>query len=235
MIKQVFAAVLVASSLLFTSCASDRQVVKKISIMGDSYSTFKNYIPEDYAWWYAQGVNEGGEHNDVKEVNQTWWKLLTDTDKYSLEVNDSYSGSTICTTGYDAKDSTHSAFVTRYKRLGHPDIILIFGATNDSWANSPIGEYKYQDISQEDKKAFRPALAFLLTHIKDYYKKAEVYYILNSELKDEINESVHTICAHYNVPIISLHDIDKQYGHPSIVGMQAIYKQVDQALSTLHK
>lgn len=223
---------LLLSILLMSSCTSSKQESTKISIMGDSYSTFKNYIPEDYAWWYADGKNKGRESNDVTKVQHTWWKQLTDTKPYTLEVNDSFSGSTICTTGYDAKDSTHSAFVTRYKRLGNPDIILIFGATNDSWAGAPIGEYKYTDITTADKKTFRPALAFLLASIKDHYKAARIYYILNSELKPEINESVHTICTHYDVPVIALQNIDKQSGHPSIEGMQAICKQVEQALSS---
>ena len=48
----------------------------------------------------------------------------------------------------------------------------------------------------------------------------------DSELKDEINESVHTICKHYNVPCLDLHNIDKQWGHPSIAGMKSFADQV---------
>lgn len=198
--------------------------------MGDSYSTYEGYIPENYAWWYGQGTTKAGKRNDITKVEETWWKQLAETPGYTLEVNDAFSGSTICTTGYKAADSTNSAFVSRYSRLGNPDVILIFGATNDSWADSPIGEYKYENITTEDKKYFRPALAFLLKHVKKSHKDAEVYYILNTELKPEINESVHTICDYYDVPVIVLKNIDKQSGHPSVAGMRTIYIQVLDAL-----
>lgn len=229
--NKFLSAILIAASLLgVNSCSTVKQDVKKISIMGDSYSTYEGHIPKNYAWWYGKGTTKAGNNNDVTKVDKTWWKQLTDTPGYILEVNDAFSGSTICTTGYDASDSTVSAFVSRYTRLGDPDIILIFGATNDSWAGSPIGDYKYNNITTEDKKSFRPALAFLLSHVKDFHKEASVYYILNTELKPEINESVHTICDHYEVPVIVLKNIDKQSGHPSVSGMRAIYIQVLDAL-----
>lgn len=231
MIKQFVAAFLITVSLFgINSCSTVKNDIKKVSIMGDSYSTYKGYIPKNYGWWYGQGTTKAGDKNDVTKVDETWWKQLTDTPGYALEVNDAFSGSTICTTGYDAVDSTISAFVSRYTRLGDPDIILIFGATNDSWAGSPIGDYKYKNITTEDKKSFRPALAFLLERVKESHKDASVYYILNSELKQEINESVHTICDHYEVPVIVLKNIDKQSGHPSVAGMRAIYIQVLDAL-----
>jgi hypothetical protein len=110
--------------------------------------------------------------------------------------------------------------------LGCPDIILIFGATNDSWANAPIGEYKYEGWTRQDFYAFRPALAKLLDHMTHRYLNTEIRFILNSELKPEINESVNTICKHYGVEVVTLHDIAKQGGHPSIEGMKAIAKQL---------
>ena len=73
---------------------------------------------------------------------------------------------------------------------------------------------------------FRPALARLLSTMKQNYPQAKIYFVLNTELKDWTNESVHTICKHYAVPCIDLHDIDKQLGHPSQKGMKAIADQV---------
>src|SRR5574344_1656725 len=50
-----------------------------------------------------------------------------------------------------------SSLNTRMNNLGDcPDIIFIFGATNDSWANSPIGDYKYADWTRQDMYSFRP-------------------------------------------------------------------------------
>ena len=43
--------------------------VKKVSVLGDSYSTFQGHNPEGYAPFYPN------DRNDVTEVAQTWWSL----------------------------------------------------------------------------------------------------------------------------------------------------------------
>lgn len=198
---------------------------KKVSILGDSYSTFAGMNPEGYAPFYPN------DKNDVTEVAQTWWSLYIKAMGYELDKNDSWGGTTICNTGYGYRDVTATSFNARVDRLGNPDIIFLFGGTNDAWANSPIGEYKYADWTEEDCKAFRPALACLLNKLQTLYPKAKIYSILNSELKEDINESSREICKHYNVQLIELVDIEKQNGHPSIKGMQAICDQLMNAIS----
>lgn len=69
-------------------------------------------------------------------------------------------------------------------------------------------------------------MAKLLSDIRQHYPNIDVYFILNSELKDVINESVKKICNKYQVPVIALHDIDKKNGHPTIKGMKSIADQV---------
>ena len=194
---------------------------KKVSILGDSYSTFKGYVtPDKNLVWYP------ANQNDVTKVEQTWWRQFLNNYGYVLEVNNSYSGSTICNTGYQKEDYSDRSFITRMNNLGNPDIILIFGATNDSWAGAPIGEYKYDSWTREELYSFRPALAYLLNGLQYLYPNASVYYLLNSELKGSIYESVYTVCNHYDVPVVTLYDIDKQRGHPSIAGMKAISEQL---------
>lgn len=39
------------------------------------------------------------------------------------------------------------------------------------------------------------------------------------------------ICRHYGIENIRLHDIDKQWGHPSVQGMQSIDAQVWESVS----
>ena len=45
---------------------------------------------------------------------------------YELERNNSYSGSTVCHTGYKGADYSDRSFITRMVDLGQPDIILVF-------------------------------------------------------------------------------------------------------------
>ncbi len=197
---------------------------KKVSILGDSYSTFKDYNPEGYAPFYPDA------HNDVTEVGQTWWSLYIEAKGYQLEQNNSWGGTTICNTGYFHRDVSSSSFTSRVDMLGDPDIIFVFGGTNDAWAGAPVGEYKYADWTAEDMKDFRPALACLLDMLQKRYPKAKIYSLLNSELREEINESMRVVCKHYAVQLIELHDIEKQNGHPSISGMKSICDQLLEAI-----
>lgn len=211
-------------ALLMAAAFALSAQTKKVSVLGDSYSTYKGYIPENYAPFYPDA------NNDVKDVEQMWWSLYIDAKGYQLEKNDSWGGTTICGTGYGMMDSSRSAFTSRVDQLGDPDIIFIFGGTNDAWAGSPIGEYQYSDWTKEDCKSFRPALACLLDMLMKRYPDAEIYSILNSELREEINESSREICKHYGIQLIELHDIEKQNGHPSVKGMKSICEQLIEAI-----
>ena len=187
---------IILTLMAVVSIAASAQT-KKVSILGDSYSTFQGVGPAHYAPFYPN------DRNDVKEVDQTWWSMFIKAKGYQLEKNDSWGGTTICGTGYGRMDSSRNNFISRVDSLGNPDIIFVFGGTNDAWANSPVGEYQYSDWTKEDCKNFR-----------------------NSELREPINESMREICKHYNIQLIELHDIDKQNGHPSISGMKSICEQL---------
>ena len=60
----------------------------------------------------------------------------------------------------------------------------------------------------------------------DYYTNVEIIFLLNDDLRNEIDESVKTICAHYGVKCIELENIDKINGHPSVKGMKQISEQI---------
>lgn len=222
-----------------------------ISILGDSYSTFQGYIPEGNEVWYFP--NPPIERTDVSDVRQTWWWQLISEGGYKLGINDSYSGATICYTGYNGDDYRKRSFITRLPRVGSPDILLIFGATNDSWANSPIGEFPAQVADNTigpDSLAlvlnnykypvgnnpgslyeFRPALCELLTEAGNRLPGTRIIFIINSELKPEITGSIKEICTRLNVEYIELHDIHKISGHPSRLGMTQIKSQLLDYLS----
>ena len=217
-------------ALLLTVGAANAQK-KSVSILGDSYSTYEGYMTPstNELWYYAKSKPT---QTDVSNVRQTWWYQLINKKGWRLCVNNSYSGATISYTGYDGNDYSPRSFNTRMDNLGQPDIIFIFGATNDSWAGSPIGDFIYEGIKKADLYEFRPALAHMLRWMTDRYVNTEIYFILNTELKDEINTSVKTICEHYGVPVITLTEVDKISGHPSVKGMRQIADQVNSFLKS---
>ena len=130
--------------------------------------------------------------------------------------------------GYRGADFTDRSFITRLRRIPPSDIILIFGATNDSWAGVPI-------LSKENADSalyfFRPAMTRLLTDARNLHPGADIYFILNTELRKDINRAVVEVCREQSVGCIVLHDIEKKSGHPSRAGMEAIATQVLDAIN----
>ena len=169
---------------------------------------------------------EEKRENDVKRVEDTWWYLLINEHGYQMERNNSYSGSTVCHTGYEKADYSDRSFVTRMDNLGNPDVLLVFGGTNDSWAKAPIGSYQYADWTKADLYSFRPAFCRLMDYLTKRYPDTRIYNITNTELSEDVINSMDEICRHYGVTNIRLRDIDKQWGHPSIKGMKSICEQV---------
>lgn len=214
--------------MMLISLSASTQSRRSVAILGDSYSTFENYLSCDTnAVWYFQGKQK---KTDVTDVEQTWWHMLLKEKGWKLECNNSFSGSTICYTGYRKEDYQNRSFHNRLRYLGSPDIILVFGATNDCWAKSPIGDYKYSDWTKKDLYSFRPAMAAMCDGLKKRYPNVDIYFIMNCDLTETITTSCRTICNHYGIPMIELHDVDKINGHPSIKGMKAIAEQVGAAV-----
>ena len=88
---------------------------ENVLIFGDSYSTFKGFIPDGYIAYYTA---EGRPETDVTKVEQTWWHQVVKEAGLNLVLNNSWSGSTICYTGYEGKDcSKTSSFICRLQKL----------------------------------------------------------------------------------------------------------------------
>ena len=213
--------------LVLTMQAQQRQ---RVSILGDSYSTYQNYIPEGNEVWYYEPYDK--KRTDVTDVRQTWWWQVIKEGGYLLEKNDSWSGATIGYTGYRDEDYSARSFISRLPRLGSPDILLIFGNTNDSWCGAKVGEYVYDNFKRADLYTYRPALAKLLSDAQSRYPNVRIYFIQNTELRKDIVESTQVICKHYGIPVIQLKDIEKQAGHPNVKGMKAISEQVLKAIQS---
>lgn len=225
-LSRIAALPLLAAMLLLSAFAAGAQSRKSVSILGDSYSTFEGYVePSTNEMWYYAKANPG--NTDVDHVSKTWWHQFIKDNGYKLEQNNSYSGSTVCYTGYQGNDYSARSFISRMDDLGCPDILLIFGATNDSWAGSPLGEFNWEgNPADGDFRSFRPALQYMLEHVTNRYPNTEIVYLINSELSPEVTSSIEEACGRYNVPFLQLHDIDKTAGHPNTKGMKAIADQL---------
>ena len=210
-----------AIAVAASACAQPKE---SVSILGDSYSTFEGFVtPSTNEMWYYE---ETRDQTDVDDVTQTWWWQVIDKGGYKLCLNNSWSGSTIGYYGYSGNDYSERSFIKRMNNLGNPDIIFVFGGTNDSWAGAPMGEFKYDRLRQDDFFSYRPALSFLLSQMKKRYPNVKIYFIINDGLSEEVTSSTKTICDHYAIEYIPLVNIDKKNGHPSVKGMAQISEQI---------
>ena len=226
---------LVSLVILLSSCGKDPQPdpIKSFSVLGDSYSAYEGYVdPEtNDAWTYYENIG-------VTEVEQMWWHQVMVEMGWTLERNNSFSGSLICNLNHDNYYGPHS-YLRRMDDLGHPDAIFVFGGTNDIVDKAPLGDYVYADWTEEQLCMFRPGLASLLDGLKRLYPQAVFYLMIDMNLgsggveepdREAFIESMHLIANHYQVKCIDLYSIHKDWWHPDAQGQADIARQVLEAV-----
>ena len=211
---------------------------RNIFILGDSYSTFKGYIPDGYLSYYP--YSQPGAENDVEDVSDTWWYRFGEETGGKIVQNNSWSGSTVCYTGYEGRDcSGSSSFIARLNKLigdgffekNSIDLFIIFGGTNDSWAGAPLGKTKYSDFKKEDLYSVLPAVCYLIKTVKEKTGAGEILFVINSGIKSEIIQGTEEACVKYGVKYVRISDAtDKLEGHPAKKGMTEIKEQIKSAV-----
>lgn len=204
-------------------------------IFGDSYSTFEHYIPAGHKTYYPKK-----EHPelDVTQVSECWWHQVVEKANLNLILNDSWSGSTIGYTGFDQADSSDFSFIARLHQLIENDFfekneihkVFVFGGTNDSWADAPLGEPTYSDWKHDNFFFVLPAICYFLYRLRETLPQAEIYCLINTELKSEISDCMEKACRRYSITPVTFDHIDKKCGHPTVQGMKMIANSVLQVL-----
>ncbi len=140
------------------------------AVLGNSISTYYDYLPSGYAVYYTQDR----EKNYGIQVNDTWWMQLSRMSGLTFLANASWSGSRVAC---DVLNS-NAPFLSNHRmkalgRAGNPDFIFIAGGTNDwSQAKVPLGEYRTENFT--DSVSFRGAYQRLLWKLTTWYPEAKV-------------------------------------------------------------
>lgn len=213
-------------------------MTNRFVIFGDSYSTHKDYIPKEYPHYYCDEGRAPDQPVTKMRMQQTWWGQLIERTGACLVLNNSWSGSTIGYTGYVGDCSSSSSFIYRYRKLvekgffaeNEIDMILVFGGTNDSWSNAPLGVEQYSDFSESDLYNVLPAICYFMTTLKRDFPNVRLVFIGNCDIKCEILDCMRNAAQKMNVEFVALHDIDKMAGHPTALGMTQICEQVIEKL-----
>ena len=231
---------------------------KVISILGDSISTFAGYIPT------ADGFNlehlaRYPQDNLLTDVNETWWMQVISELDAKLGINDSWRGATLSggapvtsgTTGENAAMSN----LTRIQNLGSngtPDVILLYGGTNDLAHVSKVGTFvpdtapSAADLTTKKWDNLADGFVHTLLRLQHYYPDAEIVAMLptytisyySNEKLAQANAVMAAICEHYGVTYVDLRDCgitiaDLPDGiHPDATGMDYITDAVLESLLT---
>ena len=140
------------------------------AVLGNSISTYYDYLPAGYAVYYTQDR----EKSVGFQVGDTWWMQLSRMSGLTFLANASWSGSRVAA---DELNS-YAPFLSNHRvkalgRAGNPDLIFIAGGTND-WnvARVPLGEYRTSSFT--DSVSFRGAYQRLLYKLTTRYPQARI-------------------------------------------------------------
>ena len=111
-----------------------------------------------------------------------------------------------------------------------PDTVFVFGGTNDSWSNAPLGELKHDGITEADLFSVLPAISHFIGSLRQILPDAEIVVIANCDIKNEIVEALREAADKYSATYVKLSGIDKINGHPTEKGMTEIKDQIKASL-----
>lgn len=212
----------------------------RLSLLGDSISSYSGYVPEGNDYYY------NGTSNGIGNVGQIWWNVLCNETGMTPLVIDAWSGSCVC---YNcATDGTHSdtnktpmCSDLRTGRLASggvsPDIIIITGGTND-WTYSkstttPLGEWDGRTaVSREDvlagESTFVKSYASMIATLQTNYPNAiivcaSLFFTCRGTdfgitrvndmgyTENDYSEAIRNVCKIMGVPFIDIYDVGFTY------------------------
>ncbi len=132
------------------------------SIIGNSISTFRGYIPNEYKTYYPQPW--------LNDANDTWWIRIGKTLNMKFLANASWSASTV--SGDAISCFTSDNRIAYLSANGVPDYIFVAGGTNDYGKNKPIGQES--DDNELTSSTFRGAYSLMLNKMKEMYPNAKI-------------------------------------------------------------
>lgn len=263
-VKVAVAAAAIASGG-WTTCAPmsilKRKTTKKLSIMGDSISTYEHFSPDDYNPFYSSGSD------GLPNAAYSYWGIIAREKGWALSSINAYGGSQVSDYDPQSRYGIAMCSTTRTSGLagnGTPDYIVILGGTNDFGHGVPIGEWAGMADMPTVGDDFRKAYALMLNRIHAAYPLAMVYCctLINRERDavpgsiekyhdqylHEFNDAIRQIAPMLNCRVIELESCGiNQYNletymsdyhtdtgiatHPNIAGHKLIAQRILEELA----
>ena len=193
---------------------------KRVSILGDSITTFRGYIPEGYTCYYPRSSN------DITDVNDTWWMKVINRTGMQLLVNGSWSGSAVCGDSRAENSSAGCSNRRLVELMGAdgtvPDVILVYMGANDFFHPMNLGVWSGQAAHRTDHYIldFTEAYELMLQKLQGLYPNTQIYCMTlieansgdhprvnaNGNTIADYNRRIREIAAAHGIPVIDVHE-----------------------------
>ena len=199
---------------------------KSFAVIGDSISTYLNYVPEGFKTFYPYPTA------DVSDVNMTWWMQVINKMGGTLFVNNSYSGTCVADGSSNAtKNMSRLEYTTISGET--PDVILIYMGSNDCASAS---------VTQS---AFDSGYSQMLDNLKVLCPNSEIILLTlcsspfySASEQQAYNNIIKTKAKDYNLKVVDIstaslsgHLVDS--AHPAYSGMQVVANKVIEGLEKI--
>lgn len=153
----------------------------KISILGDSISTYTDYNPIGYSVFYDD-LNQ--RKNGINSVDDTWWFQLINYFNLELCSNNSYSGSQVAKENIYSTNNINRLYFLQKDGVV-PDIIIIYIGCNDYFRGTKIKNSRFN----VDVNCFYDAYNMMLKNIKRLFPNSTIVCgtLMKSYIKDYDN------------------------------------------------
>lgn len=225
-----------------------------LSIIGDSISTYDDYIPYGLAVFYPF-------NGELTDVSQTWWMKLLDDTGMELCVNGSSAGSTCAGDSLSTDEPKYGCSDFRItlltgKQGKMPDVIIVYMGTNDLMTMVPMGDNDGTKLVEEGMiENFSDAYTMMLDKLESNYPAARIYCCTLAQVgewgtdtqyvaltngfgftAEDYSKQIEIIAANKGIPVIDLYHCGIEIGnldemstdgvHPTPVGMEYIEQAV---------
>ena len=213
---------------------------KKVSILGDSISTFTGTMPADYNVYYP-------EHGDIPNASQTWWgQLLTNTGmvlcRNASSANTDVTGNSLALDGSAPGCSIRRLVDLRGTDGSSPDVIIIYMGINDFARSRTLGSFTSPGVQTEGEvMVFTDAYELMLQKIKALYPTASIYCCtllercdlngntgapavnLNGDTVADFNTQIKAIAKAYGASVIDFYNCGINYTNLSLFTVDGIH------------
>ena len=213
---------------------------KKVSILGDSISTFTGTMPADYNIYYP-------ESGDIPNAGQTWWgQLLANTGmvlcRNASSANTDVTGNSLALDGSAPGCSIRRIVDLKGTDGSNPDVIIIYMGINDFARSRTLGSFTSPGVQTEGEvMVFTDAYELMLQKIKALYPTASIYCCtllercdlngntgapavnLNGDTVADFNTHIKAIAKAYGASVIDFYNCGINYTNLSLFTVDGIH------------